>query len=146
MVNSRFFLFSKPEFDNGPNRFQNKWQVKYVELSDQMWVRCGQKKNQMFQIVNVTISRWNNSYKLYDINDIIHSLRGYLDFGDGCWWRMLEAKCVGDKFGKSRQHNDSAANIWNQSPTSLSPHQSTSMLMTESVRWMLETNCVDDTF
>ena len=55
-----------------------------------------------------------------------------------CWWRMLETKCVGDKFEmlvtglhwenhqhnekrrqhneKSRQHNDSATNILNQSP------------------------------
>ena len=50
-----------------------------------------------------------------------------------CWWRMLETKFVGDKFEmlvidlihwenhqhneKSRQHNDSATNISNQSPS-----------------------------
>ena len=50
-----------------------------------------------------------------------------------CCWRMLETKCVGDKFQmlvtdlihwenhqhneKSRQHNDSATNISNQSPS-----------------------------
>ena len=49
-----------------------------------------------------------------------------------CWWRMLETKCVGDKFEmlvtdlihwdyhqhneNSRQHNYSVINIWNQSP------------------------------
>ena len=41
-----------------------------------------------------------------------------------CWWRMLETKCVGDKFEmlvtdlihwKKHQHNDSATNISNQS-------------------------------
>jgi len=52
---------------------------------------------------------------------------------DRCWWRILETKCVGDKFEmsltdlmhwenhqhneKSRQHNDSATNISNQSPS-----------------------------
>ena len=80
-----------------------------------------------------------------------------------CWWQVRD---ISDRFRmlmtdlihreshqhseKNRQDNDSAANIRNQSPTSLSqwlsPHQSTSMLMTESVRWMLETNCVNDTF
>ena len=48
-----------------------------------------------------------------------------------CWWRMLETKCVGDKFEMlvtdlihwenhkhnetSHHHNDYATNIWNQS-------------------------------
>ena len=39
------------------------------------------------------------------------------------WWRMLATHCVGDKFemlvtdSGCRQHNDSAINIWNQSPS-----------------------------
>ena len=41
-----------------------------------------------------------------------------------CWWRMLETKCVGDKFKilvtdlmTSRQHNDSFTNTLNRSPS-----------------------------
>ena len=48
-----------------------------------------------------------------------------------CWWRMLETKCVGDKFEmlltdlihwENRQHNEKVANIMIVPPTSQISH------------------------
>ena len=68
-------------------------------------------------------TRLFENYQKIKTSDLISwKNRGYIDVGDGCWrcWWPIQGVC--DRFNhqhneKTRQHNDYATNIWNQSPS-----------------------------
>ena len=116
--------------------FYHKWNISHLnELISTFEFLCfckHQKSAHLYLYDNKTLNKRSFMQRkiLYEGRSLCSN--HWIIPSDGwhrCWWRMLETKCVGDKFKmlvanknhqhnkKSRQHNDSVTNISNRSPS-----------------------------